>query len=114
MAIQSIAVNSSNTTIFTATNDQMIATMIFCNTALPNPLQIDSNTTYLNVHLVPNVSGSAGSPSNTNLIVNALMIPAGETVFFDTERIVLQAGDTIVANTTSPAVISCTISTVAI
>ena len=108
MAIQSIAVGASNTTIFTSSGDKMIATMIFCNTALPNPLQIDSNVTYLDIHLVANGS----SITNVNKIVNALAIPAGETVFFDTERIVLQDGDSIVASTTSPAVVVCTISTV--
>lgn len=108
MAIQSIAIASSNTTIFTATGDKMVATMIFCNQALPNPIQIDSNTTYLDIHLVKKLD----TPSTTNRIVNALMIPAGETVFFDTERIVLQDGDTVVASTTSPAIVTCTISTV--
>ena len=108
MAIQSIAVGATNTTIFTATGDKMVATMIFCNQSLPNPYQVDSNTTYLDIHLVKN-----GDPvSDTNRIVNALTIPAGETVFFDTERIVLENGDTVVANSTSPAVITCTISTV--
>lgn len=108
MAIESIAVGATNTTLFTATGDKMVATMIFCNQELPNPLQIDSNVTYLDVHLVKN----GDVATNTNRIVNALMIPAGETVFFDTERIVLQDGDSVVANTTSPAVITCTISTV--
>lgn len=108
MAIQSIAIGATNTTIFTANGDKMVATMIFCNQELPNPLQDDSNVTYLDIHLVAN----GDSPTNTNRIVNALMIPAGETVFFDTERIVLENGDTVVAVTTSPAVITCTISTV--
>lgn len=108
MAIQSVAIAATNTTIFTATGDKMIATMIFCNQELPDPIQVDSNVTYLDVHLVAN----GDSATNTNRIVNALMIPAGETVFFDTERIVLENGDSIVANTTSPAVITCTISTV--
>ena len=108
MAIESIAIAATNTTVFTATGDKMVATMIFCNQELPNPVQVDSNVTYLDVHLVKN----GDSPTSTNRIVNALMIPAGETVFFDTERIVLENGDSVVALTTSPAVISCTISTV--
>ena len=109
MAIQSVAIATTNTTIFTATGNKMIATMIFCNTATPTGSNPDPNTTYLTIYLVANGSGGA---STTNQIVNALMIPAGETVFFDTERIVLQSGDTIVAKSASPAVISCTISTV--
>jgi hypothetical protein len=108
MAIQSVAIGATNTTIFTATGDKMVATIIFCNQELPNPLQLDSNTTYLDVHLVAN----GDSADTTNRIVNGLMIPAGETVFFDTERIVLQDGDSVVALTSSPAVITATISTV--
>lgn len=108
MAIESVPIGASNTDVFVATGDKMIATMIFCNVALPNPLQDDSNTTFLDIHLVK--SGDLVTPINK--IVNALMIPAGETVFFDTERIVLANGDKVVASTTSPAVVTCTISTV--
>ena len=108
MAIQSVAIGATDTTLFTATGDKMVATIIFCNQELPDPIQVDSNVTYLDLHLVRD----GDTASNTNRIVNGLMIPAGETVFFDTERIVLQDGDTVVALTTSPAVVTATISTV--
>lgn len=110
MAIQSTAIGATNTTIYTATDDVAISTMVFCNTSLPNPLQDDADTTYLTVHLV----GNGDVPSMTNMIVNNLEIPASETVFFDTERIVLETGDYIVAVSTSPAVLVCTVSTVPI
>lgn len=110
MAIQSTAIGATNTTIYTATDDVAISTMVFCNTSLPNPLQDDADTTYLTVHLV----GSGDTASMTNMIVNNLEIPASDTVFFDTERIVLEPGDYIVASSTSPAVLVCTVSTVPI
>ena len=110
MAIQSTAIGATNTTIYTAADDVAISTMIFCNTSLINPLQDDADTTYLDIHLVKN----GQTPTTTNKIVNALEIPASETVFFDTERIVLETGDYIVAVSTSPAVLVCTISTVLI
>lgn len=110
MAIQSTAIGATNTTIYTATDDVAISTMIFCNTSLINPLQDDADTTYLDIHLVK----SGDVASTINKIVNALEIPASETVFFDTERIVLESGDFIVAVSTSPAVLVCTISTVPI
>lgn len=110
MAIQSTAIGATNTTIYTAADDVAISTMIFCNTSLINPLQDDADTTYLDIHLVKN----GDVPSTINKIVNALEIPASETVFFDTERIVLETGDYIVAVSTSPAVLVCTISTVLI
>ena len=110
MAIQSTAIGATNTTIYTATDDVAISTMVFCNTSLPNPLQDDADTTYLTVHLV----GNGDIPSTTNMFVNNLEIPASDTVFFDTERIVLEPGDYIVAVSTSPAVLVCTVSTVPI
>jgi hypothetical protein len=108
MAIASVAIGSSNTTVFTASGDKMIATMIFCNTGTPDPLNDSTNLTYLTLHLVK----SGDSISTTNTIVSALAIPAGETVFFDTERIVLATGDTVVASTSGATVLVCTISTV--
>lgn len=110
MAIQSTAIGATSTTVFTATDDVAISTMIFCNTSLPNPLQDDADTTFLDIHLVKN----AETATITNKIVNALEIPAGETVFFDTERIVLETGDRVIALSTSPSVLVCTISTVPI
>lgn len=110
MAIQSIAIGTSNTTIFTATSDQMIATMIFCNILSANPSNDTANSTTLTLYLVP----SGSTLSSTNMIVNSLYIPATETVFFDTERIVLQNGDSIVAVAANSSSVTCTISTVAI
>lgn len=110
MAIQSTAIGATNTTIYTATDDVAISTMVFCNTSLPNPLQDDADTTYLTIHLV----ASGDVPTMTNMIVNNLEVPASETVFFDTERYVLESGDYIVALSTSPAVLVCTVSTVPI
>jgi hypothetical protein len=108
MAIKSVQINSTMTDIFVSTGDKMVATIIFCNQALPNPQQDDSNVSFLDMHLVKNGEIS----STVNRIVNTLMIPAGETVFFDTERIVLENGDKVTAISTSPAVITATISTV--
>jgi hypothetical protein len=108
MAIDSVAILTTNTTVFTASGNKMIATMIFCNTAIPNPNNESESETFLDVHLVKNTQ----SATNVNKIINRLRIPAGETAFFDSERVVLENGDSVIAITTSPAVISCTISTV--
>jgi hypothetical protein len=44
-------------------------------------------------------------------VVNKLLVPAGETVTFDTEKIVLANGDRLVANTELPANLVATVST---
>jgi hypothetical protein len=103
MAIANVAVGTSSTVIYTSSGDFMIATMIFCNTS-------NSNSANLTIYLVPN--GSAVGAAT--MIVNQLTIPPTETVFFDTERIVLANGDLIVAVSTVVSTITCTISTVAI
>lgn len=112
MAIFNTLLNSGgNTTIYSADGDKMLATMIFCNIIPADPYNEDNNMAYLDLHLV-----KAGDPlSSTNMIVNALPVPAGETVFFDTERIVLEAGDAVMASLSSGGVseqIACTISVV--
>jgi hypothetical protein len=108
MAIDSVAISTTSTTVFTAVGNKMIATMIFCNTETPDINDEDAGATFLDLHLVKN----GGTATLVNKIVSALRIPAGETVFFDSERVVLENGDSVVALTTSPAVLSCTISTV--
>jgi hypothetical protein len=113
MAIDSTVIDSAGTVLFTAVGDKMIATMIFCNTENPDPYNEDNNIAYLDLHLVKG-GGGTGSATKTNQIVKALAIPAGETVFFDTERVVLQDSDEVIGFVQSgnAEFISCTISSV--
>ncbi len=121
MAIQSVVIGNTDTLVYQAEGDKMISTMIFCNTSNADPYNEDNNIAYLTLHLVRNGAGYVEPPtlppqetvSDTNMIVNSLAIPASETVFFDTERIVLMRGDQIYAHVASGLeTLSCTISTV--
>jgi hypothetical protein len=103
MAIANTVILNSNTPVYTASGNFIIATMIFCNTDNTTPCN-------LTLYLVPNL-GSAGTG---NMIVNQLTIPPTETVFFDTEKLVLASGDKIVAVGSVTSIITCTISTAAI
>jgi hypothetical protein len=103
MAIANVNIGTSNTVIYSSTGDFMVATMIFCNTSV-------STSANINIYLIPN--GSAVGSST--MIVNQLTIPPTETVFFDTERLVLGNGDIIAAICSVSSTITCTISTVAI
>lgn len=107
MAIQSIDVADTNTDVYTSSGNNLISTMIFCNIGVPDTNDDSVNLATLDIHLVKN----GQSVSNTNKIVSLLSIPASETVFFDTERIVLENGDRIVAVASAANLISCTIST---
>jgi hypothetical protein len=85
MAIVNTAILATNTTIYTSTGNNAITTVIICNTG--------SNDRTLTLHAVP----SGSSASSTNMIVNALIVPAGDTVSFDQEKMVLSNGDSLIA-----------------
>ena len=110
MAITNTAIATTNTTIYTSSGNNAITTVIVCNKIVFDPANPLVGQTALYLHAVP----SGGSVTDTNLIVNGLPIPAGETVSFDQEKMVLANGDTLVANSDSPANLVVTVSTLAV
>jgi hypothetical protein len=108
MAINSGIIGTSNTTMYTSTvtGTQLgnaITTIIICNYGVTN-----ANVT---VYAVPNSSGSVGTAGTSNMIINALTVPAGESVCLDQEKLVLSSNDTIVAISTVATMLNMTIST---
>ena len=102
MAITNSSVASTTTTqLFLAANQQAVTTMIFCNISA-------ATAATLNVYVVP-----YGSNANTNTqILNLIPIPATETFMFDTEKLILENGDAIYAQTDVPGTIVATISSI--
>lgn len=91
--INNQVINSGvDTTIYTSTGTTALTVMIFCNTATPNPADETVNAVSLELHVVKNQE-PAQTIGSSNAIVMGLVVPAGETVFFDTERLVLENGD---------------------
>jgi hypothetical protein len=84
-----------------------VTTMILCNTAAPSASDETTNAVSVNVYLVK----SGGSYGTNNLVISSLTVPAGETVFFSEERIVLDAGDEIWIGTSTGSVLAITVST---
>jgi hypothetical protein len=84
------------TEVFSASAESAITTMIFCNTLTPNSSSEADNSILVNVYIVksgavaPYDQGNAGA-----LIVSKLLVPAGESVIFSDERIILGTGDKI-------------------
>jgi hypothetical protein len=74
------------------------------------PFYITSNLTYLDLHFVKQGAGITA----TNLIVSQLAVPAGETVTFDTEKIILDNGDRVVASSAAPANLVATVSSISV
>jgi hypothetical protein len=70
-----------------------ITTMIFCNTGTVNLTDETSNAISISVYLIK--STSIANNATKSLIINNLTIPAGETVIFSEERIVLDSDDAV-------------------
>ena len=111
MAINSTRLTTTgSTTLYTSTGVNAVTLIIVCNTGTPDPQNEATNSSTLQLNLVK----SGVLPSDTNCIVKNLLIPAGETVFFSEERIVLETGDTIRAVASQPNLLSVTVSTIAV
>jgi hypothetical protein len=98
MSIQSTVLDTTATTIYTSSGTSAVTVMYFCNT---NPGALT-----FNIYAVPN-GYSAG---DTNIIYYAVQIAAQDTYVIDTERLLLDNGDSIVANCTIAGVIVSTVS----
>lgn len=114
MAISNIAIGSTNTEIFSSSGNNAITTIIVCNTAEFNPSTPQTGQTNLYLYAVPAVDVSGTTTLAKHTIVNGLPVPAGETVSFDQEKIVLANGDKLIAKSDSPANLVVTISTLAV
>lgn len=110
MAIQSTAIGTSNTTLYTSSGNTAVTCIWVCNTATYDPLNPTTGLTYLDLHFVKTGDGI----TTTNLIVNQLPVPAGETVTFDTEKIILDNGDRVIASSAAPANLVATVSTLGV
>lgn len=93
----------------TGTNqERAVTTIIMCNKEIPNATDETINAVTISVHMVKN--GQVYSDSN--IIINNLIVPAGETVFFAEERVVLGAGDEIWIGADNANRLAVTVSTI--
>lgn len=107
MAIENSTI-SGNTTLLTvpAGKRYAITTIMVCNTALPEPVDTDEGITNFDMHLI-----KSGDPkADANMVIRALQLPAGETFTFDSEKVVLDAGDSVMIVGESPENLSATVS----
>ncbi len=87
---------SSPTTVYTSSGSNAVTTIILCNTGTPSLTDESSNSIDVNIYLVsPSSGGDNASTGTGSLVVSRLTVPAGETVFFSEERIVLSDGDLV-------------------
>jgi hypothetical protein len=89
MAISTKLITASAAAIYTSSGANAITTIIVCN---PTIAPID-----LTMYAVPNTKSPATTGTDANVIVYQLAIPAGDTISFDQEKMVLGNGDSIQA-----------------
>jgi len=87
--------------------ENAITTMILCNTGAIDITDETVNAVTVNIYLVKD----SHLPSTSNIIVSNLTIPAGETVFFSDERIILDGGDMVYIGASTANLITVTVST---
>lgn len=90
--------------------ENAVTTIALCNTAAPDPANENTNAVTVNIYVVR----SALSYGPGNLVVSNLVIPAGETVFFSEERMVLASGDQIWIGTSTTGILAATVSVLAV
>jgi len=87
MAIVNAQLTTAALTILTvpASTRYAITTIMVCNNDATDDATFD-------LHFVPN-----GDPLDNNVtrVINNLTLPAGETFTFDSEKVILEAGDTV-------------------
>jgi hypothetical protein len=98
---------TASNTVYTSAGNNAITTMIVCNTGAVNLTDETVNSSTLNLYFVPN----GGLIGDGTAVVKNLIIPAGETVFFSDEKIILGNGDSIVAEAGSANLLTVTVST---
>jgi len=108
MAIANSLIASGDNTILVvdAGKRYAITTILVCNTFTPNPIHEEDGQTVFDLHIIP--QGQA--IGDRNMVVRSLVLPAGETFTFDSEKIVLEEGDYIVIAGESPEVLAATVS----
>lgn len=103
---------NGNTAVTSADKiDTAVTTLILCNVGAPNLTDESVNTVSVNIYLVVD-GGSPDTANGSNLIVSNLTVPAGETVFFSDEKIVLSGGDEIHVGTSAANLIAATVSAI--
>lgn len=113
MAIYNTSVPIENPDVLNSgSGNRAITTVIVCNWVAFNPSAPTDGEATITLYAIP-ADDIGGGPLTRHMIVNQLPIPAGETVTFDNEKIVLGPGDQLYGYS-SNSNLSATISVLAV
>ena len=108
------------TTVYTSSGKNAVTCIAICNVGTPSLTDEASNSVDVNIYIVSPTGGGGNTTTtgNVSLVVKQLVIPAGETVFFNDEKFVLANADYIavgyqMSNSASPVsnLLNVTVST---
>jgi hypothetical protein len=92
ITVPTLAFKATDTGTSGGTGQQTaITTIALCNIEAPDLTDETVNTCDVNIHFMKSGQGA----TRLNLVVSNLTVPAGETVFFSDERIILDSNDEI-------------------
>jgi hypothetical protein len=83
-----------------------VTTIALCNTGAADLTDETVDQVIVNIYLVR--QGKSFAPGD--LVVSNLIVPAGETVFFSEERLILNSGDQIWIGSSASSLIAVTVS----
>jgi hypothetical protein len=100
---------TGDTLIYQSTGTNAITTIIVCNTGTPNLTDETVNSAIISINITSSAPNNISNDANT--IVKNLTVPAGETVVFSEERMVLDNGNQLRVTASQSNLISVTVST---
>jgi len=106
MAIVNARLTGAQLNVLTVPSDKRyaITNIMVCNNA-------SSGSQSFDLHLIQNSGGSVGTlDNNVTRVVNNLGLPAGDTFTFDSEKVILSAGDSVTLLSQAPLNLSVTVS----
>lgn len=107
MAISNTRLSTTSlTSVYLSTGNNAITTIIACNTGTPNILDESANASTLTLYFIPN----SGVADDSTTVIKNVVVPAGETIFFSDEKVILSNGDTIKATAGTGNLITMTVS----
>jgi hypothetical protein len=102
MALRTIKLGTTPTELYTSIGTNALVVGYFCNT--------DANAVMVNVHAV----GAGDTASADNLIYNRINITSLDTYVIDSEKLILDNGESLWASATTPDVVIATANTIGV
>jgi hypothetical protein len=111
MAISNTRLETTAATpVYSSVGNNAITTIVVCNTGEVDLTDETVRSCRVSLYFVPNL----GSVGDNTAVVKDLIVPAGETIFFSDEKVILSNGDSISVQATPANLITVTVSALSV